>query len=154
MHWLKICTSFVVFLCQLTRNIGRLRMWRWISGTNLSSLLYWVTFALRLLSSVHTTRQHYTGVLCTEFNTLKTGIVVASREQYKDYIDCSLEACRQFQQSFTEIYSLEYLQAMRRTLTDLPTTTTVLRLSGFCPELPRWAGYRKVKPIWICWSKR
>ena len=29
------------------------------------------------------------------------------------------------------------------------TTTTVLQLSGFCPELPGWAGTRKVKPIWI-----
>jgi len=26
--------------------------------------------------------------------------------------------------------------------------------SGFCPGLPRWAGTRKVKPIWIYWSKR
>ena len=25
---------------------------------------------------------------------------------------------------------------------------------GFCPGLPRWAGTRKVKPIWIHWSKR
>jgi len=38
-------------------------------------------------------------------------------------------------------------------------TTTILRLSRFCLGLPRWAGYqkgktRKVKPIWIYWSKR
>ena len=25
---------------------------------------------------------------------------------------------------------------------------------GFCPGLPGWAGTRKVKPIWIYWSKR
>jgi len=25
---------------------------------------------------------------------------------------------------------------------------------GFCPGLPKWAGTRKVKPIWIYWSKR
>jgi len=25
---------------------------------------------------------------------------------------------------------------------------------GFCPGLPRWAGTRKVKPVWIYWSKR
>jgi len=36
------------------------------------------------------------------------------------------------------------------------TITTILRLSGFCPELPGWAVTRKVKPkpIWIFWSKR
>jgi len=28
------------------------------------------------------------------------------------------------------------------------TTTTVLRLSGICPWLRRWAGTRKVKPRW------
>jgi len=33
-------------------------------------------------------------------------------------------------------------------------TTTILRLSGFCPELPGWAGTTKVKPIWIYLSKR
>jgi len=26
--------------------------------------------------------------------------------------------------------------------------------SGICPGLPGWAGTRKVKPIWIYWSKR
>ena len=26
--------------------------------------------------------------------------------------------------------------------------------SGLCPGLPGWAGTRKVKPIWIYWSKR
>jgi len=41
------------------------------------------------------------------------------------------------------------------------TTATILRLSGFCPGLPRQATSqyhkgktRKVNPIWICWSKR
>jgi len=29
-----------------------------------------------------------------------------------------------------------------------------LRPSEFCPGLPGWAGTRKVKPIWIYWSKR
>ena len=37
--------------------------------------------------------------------------------------------------------------------TTFTTTTTVLRFSGFCPGLPRWAGTRKVKPIWIYCSK-
>jgi len=34
------------------------------------------------------------------------------------------------------------------------TTTTVLRLFGFCLCLPRWADTRKAKPkpIWISWS--
>jgi len=27
-------------------------------------------------------------------------------------------------------------------------------LLAFCLGLPRWAGTRKVKPIWIYWSKR
>jgi len=34
------------------------------------------------------------------------------------------------------------------------TTTTVLQLSGFWPGLPGWSGTRKVKPVWIYWSKR
>jgi len=35
------------------------------------------------------------------------------------------------------------------------TTTTILQPTGLCPGpgLPRWAGTRKVKPIWIYWSK-
>jgi len=42
------------------------------------------------------------------------------------------------------------------TTTTTTTITTVLRLSGFCLGLPRWAGTRKVKSkrIWISWSKR
>jgi len=34
------------------------------------------------------------------------------------------------------------------------TATTVLRPPRLCPGLPGWAGTRKVKPIWIYWSKR
>jgi len=34
------------------------------------------------------------------------------------------------------------------------TTTTVLWPPGLGPGLPGWAGTRKVKPIWIYWSKR
>jgi len=34
------------------------------------------------------------------------------------------------------------------------TTTTVLQPPGLCLGLPGWAGTRKVKPIWIYWSKR
>jgi len=40
------------------------------------------------------------------------------------------------------------------THTDTLTHTTILRLYGFCPGQPRWAGIRKVKPIWIYWNKR
>jgi len=29
------------------------------------------------------------------------------------------------------------------------TNTNVLRPTGLCPRLPRWAGTGKVKPIWI-----
>jgi len=28
------------------------------------------------------------------------------------------------------------------------------RLTAICPGLPGWACTRKVKPIWIYWSKR
>jgi len=38
--------------------------------------------------------------------------------------------------------------------TNTYTHTTVLWPSGFCPGLPGWAGTRKVKPVWIYWSKR
>jgi len=38
--------------------------------------------------------------------------------------------------------------------TNLETTTTVLWPPGLCPGLPGWAGTRKVKPVWIYWSKR
>ena len=31
----------------------------------------------------------------------------------------------------------------------LPDTHTHTRLTALCPGLPRWAGTRKVKPIWI-----
>jgi len=33
-------------------------------------------------------------------------------------------------------------------------THTHTRLTALCPGLPRWAGTRKVKPIWIYCSKR
>jgi len=33
-------------------------------------------------------------------------------------------------------------------------TDTHTRLMALCPWLPGWAGTRKVKPIWIYWSKR
>ena len=33
-------------------------------------------------------------------------------------------------------------------------TTHTLPFNGPFPGLPRWAGTRKVKPIWIYWSKR
>jgi len=39
------------------------------------------------------------------------------------------------------------------TSTTTTTTTTVLQLPGPHPGLLRWAGTRKVKPIWIYWSK-
>jgi len=32
--------------------------------------------------------------------------------------------------------------------------TTVFGPLGFCPGLPGWASTRKLKPIWIYWSKR
>jgi len=34
------------------------------------------------------------------------------------------------------------------------TTTTVSWPPGLCPGLRRWPGTRKVKPVWIYWSKR
>jgi len=34
------------------------------------------------------------------------------------------------------------------------THTPFYSLLGFCPGLPGWASTRKVKPIWIYWSKR
>jgi len=37
---------------------------------------------------------------------------------------------------------------------DHTTTTTILWPSGFYLGLPGWASTRKVKPIWIYWSKR
>jgi len=33
------------------------------------------------------------------------------------------------------------------------TTNNSTRLTALCPGLPRWASARKVKPIWIYWSK-
>jgi len=33
-------------------------------------------------------------------------------------------------------------------------THTHTRLTALCPGLPGWAGTRKVKPIWIYWSKK
>ena len=43
------------------------------------------------------------------------------------------------------------LQANNRTYTTvlLTHTHTHIRLTALCPGLPRWAGTRKVKPIWI-----
>jgi len=41
-----------------------------------------------------------------------------------------------------------------RTVTFNTDTHTHTRLMALCPGLPGWAGTRKVKPIWICWSKR
>jgi len=32
--------------------------------------------------------------------------------------------------------------------------TTATPVNGPCPGLPGWAGTKKVKPIWIYWSKR
>jgi len=40
------------------------------------------------------------------------------------------------------------------TLLSLTNTHTHTRLTALCPRLPGWAGTRKVKPIWIYWSKR
>jgi len=39
-------------------------------------------------------------------------------------------------------------------ITTTTTTKTILRPPGLCPGLPGWADTRKVKPIWIYWSKR
>jgi len=46
---------------------------------------------------------------------------------------------------------LSFIRSLIYTTT---TTTTILRPLGLCPRLPGWAGTRKVKPIWIYWSKR
>ena len=43
---------------------------------------------------------------------------------------------------------------VRNTHTHTHTVTLVFYgPRGFCPGLPRWAGTRNVKPIWIYWSK-
>jgi len=42
----------------------------------------------------------------------------------------------------------------RSTTMTTTTTTNVLRPPGLCPGLPGCAGTRKVKPVWIYWSKR
>jgi len=34
------------------------------------------------------------------------------------------------------------------------THTTVYGPLGFCPGVPEWASTRRLKPIWIYWSKR
>jgi len=39
-------------------------------------------------------------------------------------------------------------------LLDGPYTQPFYGPLGFCPGLNGWAGTRKVKPIWIYWSKR
>jgi len=41
-----------------------------------------------------------------------------------------------------------------KTTTTTTTTTTISQPPGLCPGLPGLAGTRKVKPVWIYWSKR
>jgi len=45
----------------------------------------------------------------------------------------------------------QYMKTKPKLIT---TTTTILQPPGLCLRLPEWAGTRKVKPIWIYWSKR
>jgi len=61
---------------------------------------------------------------------------------------------QQTHSSTAETNSVSGCQLQLTTATTTTTTTTVLWPPGLCLGLLGWASTRKVKPIWIYWSKR